>query len=388
MHKCIWKDIFMNKDRNLTVLKNLLRDPVIYCLLHQSEEGKSAFLGEVYAKGAERDFLGFLSGKIIRDTNIFSVSLAKGEHVSSYVEDAFFNDVDMLIELAYTVHEAGGFDLGEPKYGLGLGTRDMESLTSYYKKHGYGIFIGHKAFIFEDGNLIPLENTQKTTLSMLKNYEEEKKEILFNMESFLNNLPYNHMLLYGDRGTGKSSTVQAVLNEYYKQGLRLIQIDKKYLDRLDEIKRMLYSNPLKFLLFIDDLSLSHDNDMLSSFKASLEGTLEESDNCMIVATSNRRHIIKETVTDRENDIHPDDTKQDLISLSDRFGLTVLFSTTGKAEYISIVEQIAQELSLTIPDLENKAERWALYKGGRSPRTARQFCSYVNACVMSGKDMEF
>jgi hypothetical protein len=160
---------------------------------------------------------------------------------------------------------------------------------------------------------------------------------------------------------------------------------------IPEIKQLIANNPLKFIIFIDDLSLGEYDDKVSTLKASLEGSVSSgADNAMIVATSNRRHIVKESFNDRENSVHPSDSMDEQLSLSDRFGLTVNFSTTDKAEYLSIITQLAADRHLTTNNdkLAALAERWALVKGGRSPRRAKQFIDLVYSCEKRGTEIEF
>ena len=267
----------------------------------------------------------------------------------------------------------------------------LSRIEDFYRRNGYGIFIGHKAFTFENGQLKPVYNTSSITLSDLKDYEAEKKAVADNTLSFLSGLPYSNMLLYGDKGTGKSSTIHAVLNQYAEKGLRAVEISKDRLKEISDVKEVLAELPFKFILFIDDLSLEERDEKVTSLKASLEGSLSEKGaNVMIVATSNRRHILKENFSDRDNSVHARDTMEEQLSLSDRFGLTVCFSSTGKAEYLSIVRQLAQDRKLTLPDEElcALAERWALIKGGRSPRRARQFIDYAYACTAKNIPIEF
>lgn len=157
------------------------------------------------------------------------------------------------------------------------------------------------------------------------------------------------------------------------------------------MKEVLAHLPFKFFLFIDDLSLEERDDKVTSLKASLEGSLNEKGaNVMIVATSNRRHIVKENFSDRENSVHAKDTMEEQLSLSDRFGLTVCFSSTGKKEYLSILRQLAADRNLDLPEEElfALAERWALLKGGRSPRRARQFIDYAYACKAKNQPVDF
>ena len=207
-------------------------------------------------------------------------------------------------------------------------------------------------------------------------YQRERNIILGNTSALLAGKPAANILLTGDAGTGKSSTVKAVVNELWCDGLRLIEIRKDQLRVIPKILDELSDNPLKFVLFIDDLSFPKDDDDFGALKAVLEGSVTaKSPNMVIYATSNRRHIIKETFSDREgDDIHRNDTIQELISLSDRFGIHVSFSKPSRETYLRIVRHLAVENDLEIPekDLDALAERFALERGGRSARLARQF----------------
>ncbi len=198
------------------------------------------------------------------------------------------------------------------------------------------------------------------------------------------------MLLYGDRGTGKSSTVHAMLNAYCDKGLRLVELDKNDLPSIKKIKQQLAPLPLRFIIFIDDLTLDEQDERTSALKSAVEGSVVYAENVMIVATSNRRHVVKESFSDRDNSVHPADSIEEQLSLSDRFGLTVMFSSTDKASYLSIVRQLAEDCNLSIlpEQLETLAERWAILNGGRSPRRAKQFVDFVYACEHSGRAIEF
>ena len=183
--------------------------------------------------------------------------------------------------------------------------------------------------------------------------------------------------------------MHAVLNKYAHEGLRAVEIPKEQVKEINALKELLAELPLKFLIFIDDLSLEENDEKVTSLKASLEGSMNEmADNVMIVATSNRRHILKENFSDRENSVHARDTMEEQLSLSDRFGLTVLFSSTGKREYLSIIRQLAIDCKLGMDEekLFSLAERWAIDKGGRSPRRAKQFIDYVFACLSKNSEI--
>ena len=229
-----------------------------------------------------------------------------------------------------------------------------------------------------------------TALSDLKGYEREKAEVRDNFENFVAGLPYADMLLYGDRGTGKSSTVHAMVNLFAPQKLRLVEIAKEDVLALPELKTRLAEEPMKFVVFIDDFSLQENDDRVSTLKAALQGSMEgHAGNVMIVATGNRRHIVEENYSSRADSVHAGDSEEELLSLSDRFGITVLFSATNKAQYLAIVRAVAADMGLKTPveTLEALAERWALMRGGRSPRRARQFADYAFSCEKKGKEIE-
>ena len=349
-------------------------------------------------------FSAYVTDKILHCDNLFARRSFSGT-LTSDIRHAYAHDLRILQKLVFLADNppkkiAAAIQGGFPAVSRGedgiLGSRwdsedTLNKLFEFHKRNGYGIFIGHKAFTFENGQLRPVHNTSSITLADLKDYEAEKKAVVDNMLSFLNGLPYSNMLLYGDKGTGKSSTIHAVLNRYAEMGLRAVEISKDRLKEISEVKEVLSRLPFKFILFIDDLSLEERDEKVTSLKASLEGSLSEKGaNVMIVATSNRRHILKENFSDRENSVHARDTMEEQLSLSDRFGLTVCFSSTGKAEYLSIVRQLAQDRKLALPDeeLSALAERWALIKGGRSPRRARQFIDYAYACTAKNIPIDF
>jgi hypothetical protein len=191
-------------------------------------------------------------------------------------------------------------------------------------------------------------------------------------------LPANNVLLYGDRGTGKSSTVHALLNEYKDKSLRMIEISKGDINDLTVIRELISASPMKFIIFIDDLSFDSHEDSFGELKAALEGSLSsKQSNCLIYATSNRRHLIKENFSDRENDVNRGDTLQEELSLSDRFGLSITFLNPNKQDYFDIVTKLAMDRGIEVTEeILAQAEVWALRAGGRSPRRAKQYLDYV------------
>lgn len=250
---------------------------------------------------------------------------------------------------------------------------------------GYGIFARYHVFTLEEGVLTPVRCPDPQRLSELPGYEREREKIVENTEALLSGLPSANVLLYGDAGTGKSSTVKALANEYHDRGLRLVEIKKHQLYQMPALMDELADNPLKFILFIDDLSFSSNDDNFAALKAILEGSVGgRSRNVAVYATSNRRHLVKETMSDRTagDDIHAADTRQELMSLSARFGLTVTFQRPDKALYESIVMDLAQRCGVQLPSdqLMMRAEAFALRAGGRSPRVAKQFVELLAAGV--------
>ena len=385
------------KDINtLSVLRNLIYDDIFSAFIKSSDDNQNfySFINKLYNANAESDFIGYVEKIILTDENSVALNLAKEKSPSDYTKKAFINDLDTIFNYVKKVSPQGYYNMGKPSYPFDENfnaEKTYENLVDYYKRNGYGKFILNKAFEFINGELIPVLNVTEIKLKDLKDYESEKAIICQNIESFLSGLPYEHMLLYGDRGTGKSSTVHAVLNEYFNQRLRLIEITKENILFLPKLRQIIANIPLKFVIFIDDFSLSEYDDKVSSLKTALEGSVAlNASNTMIVATSNRRHIVKESFSDRENSVHARDSIEEQLSLSDRFGITVMFSTTGKEEYLSIVKQLAKDVKLKVDEAElfNLAERWALIKGGRSPRRAKQFIDVAYSCEKKNVKIDF
>ena len=251
-------------------------------------------------------------------------------------------------------------------------------------KKGYGMFAKHHVFTVENGQLVPVKYPDPQRLSELPGYEKEREKVIANTKALLAGMPANNVLLYGDAGTGKSSAVKAIANEFAPEGLRLVEVKKNQLYQIPDLMDKLAANPLKFILFIDDLSFTANDDNFAALKAILEGSVGgRARNIAVYATSNRRHLIKETLTDRTgDDIHEADTRQELMSLSARFGLTVTFQRPEKARFETILAELAKQHHIQMPmdQLLVKAEAFAIRAGGRSPRVAKQFIEQCEAGV--------
>ena len=251
-------------------------------------------------------------------------------------------------------------------------------------KKGYGMFAKHHVFTVENDHLVPVKYPDPQRLSELPGYEKEREKVIANTKALLAGMPANNVLLYGDAGTGKSSAVKAIANEFAPEGLRLVEVKKNQLYQIPDLMDKLAANPLKFILFIDDLSFTANDDNFAALKAILEGSVGgRAKNIAVYATSNRRHLIKETLTDRTgDDIHEADTRQELMSLSARFGLTVTFQRPEKARFENILAELAKQHGIDMPmdQLLVKAEAFAIRAGGRSPRVAKQFIEQCEAGV--------
>lgn len=266
----------------------------------------------------------------------------------------------------------------------------LPDLTRFYRKEGTGIFVQYYAFIWEhsanSGFFKGVAFPDPVKLSDLFGYENERAEILENTLQFLKGYPANNVLLYGNRGTGKSSTVKALANEYHSHGLRIIEVPKAYLGDFPEIIRELRGRMQKFIIFVDDLTFEDSTENYTALKAVLEGGLERRPpNVLIYATSNRRHLIKERFSDRfdplgdsSDEIHKNDGVQEKLSLADRFGITVIFAAPDQERFLEIVNSIAEQRSIGMAskDLDRMALRWAARHNGFSPRTARQFIDWL------------
>lgn len=258
-----------------------------------------------------------------------------------------------------------------------------------WRTRGYGVFRESAAFLWDGAakRLKAVRYVNPIRMTDLKEYEEERARVYDNTVCFLEGLPANNVLLYGDRGTGKSSTVHAVLNELAPRGLKLVELSKYAIRDLPDIAALLPER-MRFLLFIDDLSFDSHSDDYAELKAALEGSVSRTDNMRIYATTNRRHILKETHSDRAgDDLHAGDTMQEQLSLSDRFGLTITFMTPSRKEFLSILSGILDDRKISVPAdvLAAVAERWALSRGGRSPRAARQLADVIESRVRRGLD---
>lgn len=271
--------------------------------------------------------------------------------------------------------------------------RDVEgfftAVTEFYRDYGVGMFGLNKAFRIQDRTdsklvFLPINNMDKVMLSDLVGYEIQKKKLVDNTRAFVEGKKANNVLLFGDSGTGKSTSIKAIVNEFYDQGLRMIEIYKHQFKDLSNVIAAVKNRNYKFIIYMDDLSFEEFEIEYKFLKAVIEGGVEtKPDNILIYATSNRRHLIRETWSDR-NDVqqdegmHRSDTMQEKLSLVNRFGVTINYSKPSQKEYFDIVIHLAAKSGIKMSEDELKAEanKWELSHGGISGRTAQQFIYYL------------
>ena len=394
----------------LTIFRNILNDNVI---------SKLRQLSYTLASGSEKDIFvltnlycdfvsslyeytdnltQYIQSLVMEDENIYVKKYALSSTKSDVIEQCLNNELETLSKLcslsSKDFEDAFSIGVPVPKW-RNSEIQSLPSVSSLPKwknteinlkenylsklsnitKTGYGIYAKYHAFILNDGVITPVKHPDSQTLAQLSGYETERQKVITNTLALLKGEKASNVLLYGDAGTGKSSTIKAIANEYKSEGLRLVEVKKHQLYHLPDLIEQLSQNPLKFIIFIDDLSFSSNDDNFAALKAILEGGVATpTKNLVIYATSNRRHLVKETMSERSgDDLHLNDTLQELMSLSARFGLTITFQKPNKDEYISIVKHLAKQYNLDMPEEEliTRAEAFAIRSNGRSPRTAKQ-----------------
>ena len=379
----------------LSVFRNILdtktMQSFVSFLTEKDNIKKIKFFGEFVYSLAEFNysFSNFLSNAVLTDENKYVLSIAQNKEVSKILLENTLKELKIFSKLSRITSDELFSDINFKNYIPKFENKqtDFEKLYNQriknISKFGYGIFAMAKMFKVLNEKIIPIKSADEISVDNFVGYEEQRKQIFDNTKALCKGKPAANILLYGDAGTGKSSTVKACANYFYNEGVRLIEIRKDQLLSLSYIMGKITDNPLKFIIFIDDLSFNKNDDNFSMLKAALEGSASaKANNAVIYATSNRRHIIKESFADRRNedDIHINDTIQELTSLSDRFGLTVYFEKPNKNLYLEIVFVLAKRNNIKTDkeELALKAETFALNRGNRSPRVAEQF---INSLIL-------
>lgn len=378
----------------LSVLRNLAQHPLIQKYRnalralsgtpHDFAESYGALCAEIYQNGDQGQVL---LRSLHCDTNALTDTI---DHPSANVISAASHDVRTLNDLL-SVSGSELLDTAKSIFGQALPSisvlptfasgsslpfADGDGLRAYYQDKGFGFFADATFYAVDTEKIVPVVHPDPVRLTDLKGYAHQKAQILTNTRAFLAGRAANNILLYGDKGTGKSSTVKAVVNEYAKEGLKIIELSVTQISMFPVICTYAAHSPYKIIVFLDDLTFEREDENFATLKAFIEGGLTgKPDNLILYATSNRRHLIRERFSDREgDDVHRRDTLETVTSLSDRFGLEITFSVPERDEYLMIVDQLAEDcgIEMEAEQLHLLAERFALRRNGRSPRTARQF----------------
>lgn len=383
--------------RTLAVFRGLLADPVLQKLLtyldvrqnnaplHACVAAYGDFMAALYEAGYTA-WAPYLQDLLNDSENAYVRAVGRGQDPSAVLSQSAAVELRTLQAVADLTPEAlrAGLAWSGPLPEFEVVPVNLAAeyarRVANIGRYGFGGYARYRMFYLDDDNrIVPVRNPDRTRLAELVDYKREQDIILANTCALLAGKPAANILLTGDAGTGKSSTVKAVVNELADEGLRILEVRKHQLHAIPAILDELTENPLTFILFIDDLSFQRDDDNYAALKAILEGGVAaKSRNVAIYATSNRRHLVKERFSDRDgDDVHRNDTMQEALSLSERFGIQVSFYRPNKQTYLAIVHHLAQEAGLLddgadIAALEADAERFALGRGGRSARAARQF----------------
>ena len=324
----------------------------------------------------------YILSQILLDNNTYINKKIKQENINNYLENALKKEL-------YFFEFISSFDfttLFEEEYSKNIAQLENKKIDFYniytdhinnINKKGYGIFYNSNMFTLDDRkNIIPAKHQDMQNIKQLYGYERERSKVIQNTKALLEGKKANNILLYGDAGTGKSSTIKAISNMFKDDGLRLIEVKKDQLSFITDIIEDLSYSPLKFIIFIDDLTFSSNDDTFSYLKAILEGGVNSfPTNVVVYVTSNYRHLIKENFNDRTgDDVHIEDTIQQIISLTNRFGIIITFQRPDKDLFIDIVLSYAEynNIKMDKEELIKQAESYAIRSAGRSPRAAKQF----------------
>jgi predicted AAA+ superfamily ATPase len=340
---------------------------------------------------------------VLQDKNIFSVTAEKyGDKIGASLAKAVLHDIAILRTFLASnldaLYESSIISNYSPTHSGPTGyvtllqecfvnlenpytaNQVLSKLIEHYVQHGYGEIANYAAFRWNhETGLTGIRWYDQIRLEDIIGYEHQKAVLVSNTEAFLAHRPANNVLLAGDRGTGKSSSVKALVNRYFAKGLRLVEVSKHELQHLNDIMNTLRGRGKKFILFLDDLSFEEFEVEYKYLKSIMEGGLEaKPDNVLIYATSNRRHLIRETWRDNEEEIHTSDTVNEKISLSDRFGITLTYSSPNQDDYLKIIEGLAKRNNLPLSPAELKADaiKWEMLHSGRSGRSAQQFITHL------------
>jgi uncharacterized protein len=380
----------------LMVYRNILKDPLVILLQDlMNENNETGFEEKYYAlcskiiEKGQTSILDYIFKIIEHDENIFSRNLEKNNHIEKSVKKAVMHDIKILksisaIDFDALSKKAGddfGFLNGKSRHPLtdivkNSGEQKIyDYLHQTYKENGCGKYRDYLAFtVDKHKKLVPVKKFSPVTMDMISGYESQKQQLIDNTSRFVSGKHALNGLLYGDRGTGKSTAVKSLIPMFFSQKLRLVEIEKDKLSLIPDIVEMLADRGLYFIIFIDDLSFDSNESDYKFLKSAIQGSIyEKPDNILFYVTSNRRNLVKENMAERENEVYMSDHLNEVASLSDRFGLKLFYHKPTKDEFIDIVRHLAQKENVDdIDSMIDEAIMFAMYSGGLNGRSARQF----------------
>ena len=380
---------------SIVIFRNILKTKVIKKLIKflnfeyqdniKQIDLYSEFLSELFK--CDNNLADYILSQIFLDDNIYINKTVSKKEINNNLKKILKSELNFF----KYVSSFDFYSLFEKEYSKKIAELEIKEIDFYkiYSEHiknidkkGYGIFYENNMFVLDDKkNIIAVKHKDNQDIKKLYGYEAERNKVLSNTKILLEGKKANNILLYGDAGTGKSSTVKAVANFFKDDGLRLIEIKKNQLNFITDIIESLSDSPLKFIIFIDDLTFSSNDDTFSYLKAVLEGGVNSfPNNIAVYVTSNYRHLIKENFGDRTgDDIHVEDTIQQIMSLTNRFGTIITFQRPDRDLFSEIVLSYAKENNIKIEkeELIRQAEAYAIRSAGRSPRVAKQFVELLS-----------
>lgn len=374
----------------LMIFHEILKDNAVLAILENNYSKALRYIIEFSEKNCITSFAlkEYIVSLLVEEDNILSSLAEQNKKIGEDLYRAALTDIKQIFDILFNapikyIPSGNGAEFSE-KYKMSV-TKMTSSNTAeelllnlceHYKKLGCGELSRYAAFKYSD-KLKGVVEDKEITLDALVGLEYQKEILISNTKKFVLGNNSNNVLLFGDRGTGKSSSVKALLNEFKDLGLRMIEIPKNKISDIPELINYLSEKPNKYILFLDDLTFETHDSEYRALKIAMDGQLEaHPDNVLIYATSNRRHLIKESWADREGkDVHVNDNMQETLSLSERFGISLVFSSPNQAEYLNVVKELLKRHGIEADaEIERKAIVWQMNYGGRNPRLAKQFVS--------------
>lgn len=330
----------------------------------------------------------YVASKLANDENVLSELVKAGRKIGTDLYRLAMLDIETvykkLFSKAAVKYTPSGNDMG---YYEGY-TKSIKTITAsnnaeallgnlidHYRSNGCGLLAKYIAFRFDGETITGIANSDKTSFDELVGMEHQKKVLIDNTKAFIDGKFCNNVLLFGDRGTGKSSSVKSLLNMFAPQGLRVVELPKSAITKIPELTKELAKSPHRYILFLDDLTFERHDTEYRALKIAMEGQLQaDSGNVLIYATSNRRHLIRETWADRQGEeVNVNDTKQEMLSLAERFGISLYFGAPDPNEYYEIVKVLLERHGIEMTEeIKKEANRWQMRYGGKSGRCAKQF----------------